>query len=222
VARGALLVTLTALGAGAFLFMRPRLSPRARPLPRPVAEAAALPTEPVPAPTASAAPAIPANELIHIALILFPLNSHVFDGDRDLGMMPITIDLAPGETKTVRVVRKGYVTRTLKLDGSKTRIVVGLVSEAAAAKHRGQSQAEAEAEADRAAATLAADETTAEAPTTDLVSPPQPGGQKPSKAQKPVEKPVSDKVEPVVEKPAPPAPAPKRSSKMLAPNPFGD
>jgi serine/threonine-protein kinase len=225
VARGALLITLTALGAGAFLFMRPRFSPGlVKRATRPQPEAAAIPAEPVPnaAPTPSAAPAVPANEVIHIALILFPLNSHVFDGDKDLGMMPITIDLSPGETKSVRVVRKGYVTRTLKLDGSKTRIVVGLVSEAAAAKHRGQSQAEAEAEADRAAATLAADETTAEAPTTDLVATPQPGGPKPSKAQKPAEKPVPDKVEPVVEKPAPPPPAPKKSSKMLAPNPFGD
>ena len=96
---------------------------------------------------------------------------------------------------------------------------LGLVSEAAAAKHRGQSQADAEAEADRAAATLAADETTAEAPTTELVAAPHPAAMKGVKGAKPAEKAVT---EPVVEKPVAPPPAPKKSSKMLAPNPFGD
>jgi serine/threonine-protein kinase len=106
-----------------------------------------------------AAPGVaPDGSVIHVALILFPLNSHVFDGDKDLGMMPITIDVKPDETKVVNVVRKGYVTRPLKIDGSKTRIVVGLVSDAAAAKRHGKSLDEAVAEADRAAESLAADD----------------------------------------------------------------
>jgi serine/threonine-protein kinase len=222
VARGALLLALAGAGAAAFLFLRPRFFPREPTLPRPAPNVVATTPEPVPSPTATAAPApapAPANELVHVALILFPLNSHVFDGDKDLGMMPITIDLVPGETKVVRVVRKGYVTRTLKLDGSKTRIVVGLVSEAAAAKHRGKSQEDAEAEADRAAATLAADETTAEAPTGE-VEPAASAAAKSAKATRPTEKAAAEKAEPG-ERPVPP-PAPKRSSKMLAPNPFGD
>jgi eukaryotic-like serine/threonine-protein kinase len=225
VARGALLLALAGLAAGVFLLLRPRLFPQPppRPLPRPVAEIAATPPEPVPSATASALPAPPVSEVIHVALILFPLNSHVFDGDKDLGMMPITIDLVPGETKVVQVVRKGYVTRTLKLDGKKTRIVVGLVSEAAAAKSKGQSQEDAEAEADRAAATLAADETTAEAPIAEDPPTPQPASARLAKGGKTTVKTASEKVEPVekAESPAPP-PAPKRSSKMLAPNPFGD
>jgi serine/threonine-protein kinase len=113
----------------------------------------------------AAGSAAPDASVIHVALILFPLNSHVFDGDKDLGMMPITIDVKPGESKVVNVVRKGYVTRPLKIDGSKTRIVVGLVSDAAAAKRRGKSLDEAVAEADRAAESLASDDAD-EAPAT--------------------------------------------------------
>jgi serine/threonine-protein kinase len=121
----------------------------------------------VSAAAAPSAAAAAATDVIHVALILFPLNSHVFDGDKDLGMMPITIDVKHGESKVVDVVRKGYVTRPLKVDGSKTRIVVGLVSDVAAAKRHGKSLDDAVAEADREAESLAADDTSDEtAPTT--------------------------------------------------------
>lgn len=228
IGRGALLLLVGGIGAGAFFFLRPQLvelAAKARPAPAaqpPAPETAGIPAPVAPATTALAAegaPVAPASavpaaaaDVKHVALILFPLNSHVYDGDKDLGMMPITVDLGPGESKVVKVVRKGYVARTLKLDGSKTRVVVGLVSEAAAARHRGLSQADAEAEADRAAEHAAADDATEEvAPdTTDLA-----GGGKPlAKAAK-----TGDKTETAVAE----KPRPARSGKTpLAPNPFGD
>jgi hypothetical protein len=60
------------------------------------------------------------------------------------------LEVPPHAFKIVRISRPGYVTRTIRVDGSKPRVVVGLVS-TASAKKRGLSQAEAEAAADRAA-----------------------------------------------------------------------
>jgi len=224
VGRGALFLLMTGLGAGAFLFLRPSLrtslvSSGSKALPASVAgvlapEPAATAMEASAAPAASVAPAA---ELIHVALILFPLNSHAFYGDKDLGMMPITIDLKPGESRVVNVVRKGYVARSLKLDGSKTRVVVGLLSETQAAKRKGQSQADAEAEADRAAEHAAADDATEDV--TPVAEEPEAAAAK--AAAKPGQKPAAkgDKPEPAER----PAPRPTRSGKTpLAPNPFGD
>jgi hypothetical protein len=85
-----------------------------------------------------------------VALILFPLDARVYDGDEDLGMMPITVKVAPGEVKHLTVSRRGYVPRRLMIDGSKTRLVVGLI-------HIGtKGAAQAEAAADRAAERAAA------------------------------------------------------------------
>jgi serine/threonine protein kinase len=236
IARTVIWLCVTALVTVAFVFLKPKLFPASaqRRVSRAIAElaASAPEPEPAPAPVALPAPAAPAPELIHVALILFPLNSHAFDGDKDLGMMPITIDLKPGESKLVNVVRKGYVTRPLKVDGTRTRIVVGLVSEAQAAKHHGQSLEQAVAEADHAAEVAAADDNADEAaaapatadgksPATDL----KPAGGKPAKgasklpvAVAVVDKPVEKAAEPV-EKPKPRVAGGKTT---LAPNPFGD
>ena len=92
-----------------------------------------------------------AGELKKVALILFPLDAHAFDGKTDLGMMPIMLELKPGESKVIDVTRKTYVPRRVRIDGTKSRVVIGLVSNAVAAKRKGMSQAEQEAAADRAA-----------------------------------------------------------------------
>src|SRR6185503_9772655 len=39
-----------------------------------------------------------------------------------------------GQVRHVNVVRRGYVTRNLRLDGARTRIVVGLISESQASR----------------------------------------------------------------------------------------
>jgi len=230
-ARTVLWVGATALIAVAFVLLRPRLFPSGtqRRVSRAIAELADAVPEPPPSADAPPTPAAtPDADLTHVALILFPLNSHVFDGNKDLGMMPITIDLKPGETKLVSVVRKGYVTRPLKLDGTRTRIVVGLVSDAQAAKHHGESLEEAVAEADRAAASLAADDNADEAaadPETPA-SPSKPVAAVGVKASKGAAKGAGVSIEKVAETPEPPpekpAPKPRSGKTTLAPNPFGD
>ena len=106
---------------------------------------------PTPPPAPAPAPAPVAPETKKIALIMFPLDARAYDGDKELGMMPVTLELKPGESKMIDVKRKAYVTRTVRLDGTKQRVVIGLVSNAVAAKRKGMSQAEQEAAADRAA-----------------------------------------------------------------------
>jgi predicted Ser/Thr protein kinase len=86
-------------------------------------------TQPVPVVAPLPSASAPAVETTKVALILFPLDAHAYEGKTDLGMMPITIELKPGEEKIIDVVRRGYVSRRLKVDGEKTRLVVGLVSD---------------------------------------------------------------------------------------------
>jgi tRNA A-37 threonylcarbamoyl transferase component Bud32 len=169
--------------------------------------------------TAAAQAAIaPAPTDVHrVALIMFPLDARALDGKKDLGMMPVMLEIPKGETKTIHIVRRSYVTRTLKVDGSKPRLVVGLVSEAVAARRRGISQAEAEAEADRVAATsAAADVPTEVASDTDSSSG--------TTARTATAKSTSAGREPA-RNPGKPhvRPAAKSDAKTtLAPNPFGD
>ncbi|HEY3494278.1 MAG TPA: protein kinase [Polyangiaceae bacterium] len=176
---------------------------------------------PAPAPAPEPAAAAPAPEVRKVALIMFPLDAHAFEGDKDLGMMPVLLELPPGETKTISIVRRGFVTRALRVDGHKTRLVVGLVSNAVAAKRKrkGLSQEEAEAEADRAAASSAGVEAAqAAAGTAAPAALPndKPGTVKGEASAK------QAKTE-TLEKPPSPPPAPAGPRKdTLAPNPFGD
>jgi predicted Ser/Thr protein kinase len=208
--------TILVLGSAGFL-LRDRIEgllarttaeaqPEPRPAPAPVAPAPAPTPEPVPEPTPApvASETPPAVAMNKVTLVTFPLDAHVFEGDTDLGLMPVMFELAPGKWKLVRIERRGYVTRNVRIDGSAPRVVVGLVSKAYA-KRKGLSQAEAEAEADRAAASRA----------------------KPEKIVPPAEETVAaaDK-----SPKAPPAPAEKEvpppktekagGATMLAPNPF--
>lgn len=96
----------------------------------PAAKDPALAAQPKPVAPPLPSASAPAVETTKVALILFPLDAHAYEGKTDLGMMPITIELQPGEEKVIDVVRRGYVSRRLKIDGEKTRLVVGLVSDA--------------------------------------------------------------------------------------------
>jgi hypothetical protein len=59
--------------------------------------------------------------------VLFPLDARVMFGDEDLGQMPVSVKVKEGHPVNVRIVRDGYWTRKLTLDGSKKRVVIGLV-----------------------------------------------------------------------------------------------
>jgi serine/threonine protein kinase len=92
--------------------------------PTPSVSVAPLPVAPI----ASVEPVSDVPEKTRdVALVLFPLDARVFVGDRDLGAMPVTVKVPEGHSVSAEVRREGYWTRKLRLDGSKTRLVVGLV-----------------------------------------------------------------------------------------------
>jgi predicted Ser/Thr protein kinase len=204
--------TIAAFGGGGFL-LRERVAELLKPQQaeaqvevRATATATAAPPPVAPPAAPSATEAAPVAVLNKVTLVTFPLDAHVFEGDTDLGLMPVMFELPPGKWKLVRIQRQGYVTRNVRIDGSKSRVVVGLVS-TAYAKRRGLSQAEAEAEADRVAASSAGvkpEKVTLDEDATDKAA------AKAAPAPAPAEK-----------DPAPPAKPEKPGGKTtLAPNPF--
>jgi hypothetical protein len=186
---GSILMLLGGLGWAGWHYGHALFPTTAKPSPS-VAPAPPKP-EPQPtlaAPVPSAPPAV--AELRKVALILFPLDAHAFDGKTDLGMMPILLEIKPGESKMIEVARKAYVTRTVRLDGTKSRVVIGLVSNAVAAKRKGLSQAEQEALADRAAEvqaeTVVLDETEEPGAIPEVTeTPPEKGAKPTEKGAKP-------------------------------------
>jgi eukaryotic-like serine/threonine-protein kinase len=82
---------------------------------------------PLPPPLASAVDADDGAPEREVALVLFPLDARVLLGDKDLGQMPVSVRVKDGVPLKVRIVRDGYWTRKLTLDGTKKRVVIGLV-----------------------------------------------------------------------------------------------
>lgn len=114
------ILLLAGVAGGMFWLLRHRA-----PAPAPVI-ASAAPQPLPPAPSVTAVEETPTDEQ-EVALVLFPLDSRVMLGDKDLGPMPVSVKVTPGQPVKVRVVRAGYWTRRLTLDGTKKRVVVGLV-----------------------------------------------------------------------------------------------
>lgn len=62
-----------------------------------------------------------------VHFVLSPIDSHLFRGDEDLGPMPVSVQVEEGSPVTLTIRRKGYTTRKIVVDGSDTRVVVGLL-----------------------------------------------------------------------------------------------
>lgn len=114
------LLLLVAVAGGAYWFSRQR-EPSV-----PLSVAQAEP-KPLPPPLPSAAEVDDGAPEREVALVLFPLDARVFMGDKDLGQMPVSVKVKEGHPLKVRIVREGYWTRKLTLDGTKKRVVIGLV-----------------------------------------------------------------------------------------------
>jgi eukaryotic-like serine/threonine-protein kinase len=114
------LVLLVVVAGGAYWFSRHR-TPSGLP-----SETQAQP-KPLPPPLPSAIEADDGAPEREVALVLFPLDARVMLGDQDLGQMPVSVKVREGHPLKVRIVRDGYWTRKLTVDGSKKRVVVGLV-----------------------------------------------------------------------------------------------
>jgi serine/threonine protein kinase len=114
------LVLLVLVAGGAYWFSRHRA-------PSSSAGMAQVQPKPLPPPLASAADTDDGAPEREVALVLFPLDARVLLGDKDLGQMPVSVKVKEGFPVKVRIVRDGYWTRKLTLDGSKKRVVIGLV-----------------------------------------------------------------------------------------------
>jgi serine/threonine protein kinase len=100
------------------------LEPPAQLAPRPAA--APAPSPPTSEPAAAAGASAPA--LVQVLLGVAPTAAHVFQGERDLGSSPVSIDVPKGSLVEVEVRHPGYQTQILELDGSEPRKSVELVS----------------------------------------------------------------------------------------------
>jgi serine/threonine-protein kinase len=135
------LAVVTAAAAGAFVY-RQRHAPLARPAPPAAAPAAAPPsaapaspppTAPHPDAAASASAASPPpaepplRGVTEVALVIAPIDAHVYHQKVDLGAMPISIPVPSGQTVDIEIKHVNYATRKIKLDGSKPKLVVRLV-----------------------------------------------------------------------------------------------
>jgi len=61
-----------------------------------------------------------------VALVIAPIDAHVYKGTEDLGAMPVTLSVAQGQVVAVEVKRQGFFTRKLRVDGKKPRVIVRL------------------------------------------------------------------------------------------------
>ncbi len=61
-----------------------------------------------------------------VDVVLSPIDAHLFQGDRDLGMMPLRVVVPDGKAMTLSVRREGFQTARVLVDGKQTRLAVSL------------------------------------------------------------------------------------------------
>jgi serine/threonine-protein kinase len=71
-----------------------------------------------------------------VMLAVEPLDARVFRDGTDLGNSPLLLEIEEGKKVALKIVRKGYETQTIEVDGSEGRRSVKLEREAAAAPRR--------------------------------------------------------------------------------------
>lgn len=103
--------------------------------PAPTADAPAA-TTPQPSagtsPNAEAASASTAAGKVTVVVKVRPPEARLYYRGKEVGMSPVTIELAPGERRAFEVGKRGYITRRLVLDGTQTNVFIGLRPDPAA------------------------------------------------------------------------------------------
>ncbi|HEU4539120.1 MAG TPA: serine/threonine-protein kinase, partial [Polyangiaceae bacterium] len=114
--------------AAAALYQRARPQPIAPAAPPPAAVASAPSAAPSAAPAEPpAAASVDARRgATEVALVIAPIDAHVYHQKVDLGTMPISIPVPSGDTVEVEIKRDGFYAKKIKLDGSQTKRVVRL------------------------------------------------------------------------------------------------
>jgi serine/threonine-protein kinase len=82
-----------------------------------------------PVPAAPAAPPAPPETVTlskQVALAVTPSEAHVFDGEKDLGISPVVLEVEEGKVLNLVIRSEGYKDLELPIDGSKARESVKL------------------------------------------------------------------------------------------------
>lgn len=66
------------------------------------------------------------GETVKVAVVLSPIDAHVFLGGKDLGTMPVDVPVKRGAKVEVEVKRDGYWPRKLTLDSEKAKVTIRL------------------------------------------------------------------------------------------------
>jgi hypothetical protein len=124
-------VALLALCAAALVFVLTRRKPAAVPnRPAPARASEAQQARPTPAPPPVAPPASAEVEQptgpMRVQLNVRPAGALVFDGSKRLGPAPLSVELEPGQTRTLQVIARGYADRKVVLDGSLDQVDIAL------------------------------------------------------------------------------------------------
>ena len=62
----------------------------------------------------------------NVAVVVAPIDAHIFRGNEDLGTMPVFVQVGPGEKVAVQIRREGFYAHDLLIDDSKPKFVVRL------------------------------------------------------------------------------------------------
>jgi eukaryotic-like serine/threonine-protein kinase len=92
------------------------------------APATAVAPPPIPAPTAATADLPPPPVVVkrEILVSVLPGDAAISRDGAPLGQSPVALHLAPGEEATLIVTRKGYKTKTVRVDGNASKVAVTL------------------------------------------------------------------------------------------------
>lgn len=66
------------------------------------------------------------GEEVRVAVVLSPIDAHVYKGGQDLGTMPVEVPVKKGSKVEIEVKREGYWSRKVSLDADKPKVTIRL------------------------------------------------------------------------------------------------
>lgn len=112
----------------------------------------AAPALPAPSSPEPGASTVESEQLRTVQVQVRPGDARIYDGKQKLGVGKVEVKLAPGEKKALLLEAIGYRSRKVVIDGSTSRVVVGMLRESAGSETEGASDKQAETGVPKSAA----------------------------------------------------------------------